>query len=178
MSRLCVTLLVLGGALLLLPQTGSAKPGYYRDPDIHGDQIVFASEGDLWIGSAQGGGARRLTTHVGSELFPKFSPDGRVIAFSGEYDGNLDVFVMDTDGGEPRRLTWHPTSDVVLGWTPDGKKVLFRSYMTEPNHTWEIYAVSASGGDPEKLPLGWAARIDMDPVSGMWAFNRTSWETA
>jgi tricorn protease len=180
MPRLHISLLLIGGALLilLLPSSSSAKPGYYRDPDIHGDRIVFASEGDLWIVPAGGGSAQRLTSHPGSEYFPKFSPDGKTIAFTGEYDGNQDVFVMDTQGGEPRRLTWHPGSDQVLGWTPDGTKVLYRSNMQEPNHNWEIYSVPAAGGDPEKLPIGWAARLDIDSASGMWAFNRSSWETA
>jgi tricorn protease len=173
-----VSLLLLGGALLLLPRDGSAKPGYYRDPDIFGDQIVFASEGDLWLVPVSGGSARRITTHPGSEYFPKFSPDGRTVAFTGEYDGNMDVFVMDTQGGEPKRLTWHPGADQVIGWTPDGKKVLYRSSMQEPNHNWEIYAVSAQGGDPEKMPLGWASRLDIDPQTGMWALNRSNWESA
>jgi tricorn protease len=155
-----------------------AKPGYLRYPDIHGDRIVFASEGDLWIVSDRGGMARRVTSYPGTEYFPHFSPDGSKIAFTGEYDGNRDVYVLPADGGEPRRLTWHPAPDEVVGWTPDGKKVLFRSSAEAATDSSELFAVAAEGGEPEKLPLGWAERIAIDPKTGMWAFNRSSWENA
>jgi tricorn protease len=165
----CVGLLAVAQAM--------AAPGYYRYPDIHENQVVFCAEADLWLTSDQGGSSRRLTTHPGSEYFPNFSPDGKWIAFTGEYDGNRDVFVIETAGGEPRRLTWHPARDEVLGWTPDGKKVLFRSGRENPHGSFEIFTVPATGGDPEKLPLGWAARLDIDPRSGRWAFNRLQRET-
>jgi tricorn protease len=122
-----------------------------------------------------GGIARRLTTHPGTETFPRFSPDGKWIAFSGEYDGNQDVFVVPAEGGEPRRLTWHPGPDQVVGWTPDGAKVLYRSRAENPN-TWELFAIKTDGSEPEKLPIGWASRIDIDPQSGRWAFNRVTSE--
>jgi len=76
--------------------------GYLRYPDIHGDAVVFVAEADLWTAPAGGGSARRLTTHVGSESFPRFSPDGRRIVFTGQYDGNADLFVIPAEGGEPR----------------------------------------------------------------------------
>src|SRR6266568_4468124 len=98
-----------------------------RFADISKDKVVFAYAGDLWIASREGGAARRLTSHVGDELYPKFSPDGKWIAFTGEYDGNPDVYVISAEGGEPKRLTFHPSNDIVLGWTPDGKNILFRS---------------------------------------------------
>lgn len=170
------TLLAL--ALTLPGVVPNARADYFRHPDIHGDRIVFCAEADLWVTSDRGGGSRRLTTHPGTEYFPRFSPDGRSIAFTGEYDGNREVFIIDSEGGEPRRLTWHPASDEVLGWTPDGLGILFRSSREEPNGAWEIFSVPARGGDAEKLPLGWAARIDVDPDSGRWAFTRSSWETA
>ena len=165
-----VCLLALGWAA-----SGSAAPGYFRFPDINGSRIVFTAEGDLWVVADTGGIARRLTTHPGTEYFPRFSPDGKWIAFTGEYDGNQDVFVIPSEGGEPRRLTWHPGPDQVVGWTPDGKKVLFRSRAENPQ-AWELFAVGTDGSDPEKLPIGWAARIDIDPDSGMWAFNRVTSE--
>src|SRR5947209_17332172 len=117
-----------------------------RFPDIHGDMIAFVYAGDIWTVQARGGTARRLTSHAGLELFPKFSPDGRWIAFSGEYDGTRQVFVISVDGGELRQLTFH--NDVgalpprggwdnrVLGWTPDGKYVVFRARSEE--HTSEL----------------------------------------
>jgi len=151
-------------------------PGYLRYPDIHGDRIVFGAEADLWLAPAGGGPARRLTAHAGTEYFPQFSPDGKTIAFTGEYDGNRDVYVVEAGGGEPRRLTWHPGGDEVLGWTPDGD-VLFRSRRSEPHGNFELFRVPAAGGDPVRLPLGWAARLAIDPDSGLWAFNRKQRET-
>jgi tricorn protease len=154
---------------------GANSRAYLRYPDINGTRIVFAAEGDLWVVSDAGGIARRLTSHPGTEYFPRFSPDGTKIAFTGEYDGNQDVYVVPAEGGEPRRLTWHPGPDQVVGWTPDSTKVLFRSRAENPQ-AWELFAVRVDGSDPEKLPIGWAARIDIDPVSGMWAFNRVTSE--
>jgi tricorn protease len=161
-----------------LPSPALADPGYLRYPDIHGDRVVFCAEGDLWSVPAAGGTARRLTSHAGIEYFPRFSPDGSMIAFTGEYDGNPDAFVMPAGGGEPRRLTWHPYADEVLGWTPDGKEVLFRSRRDTPHGDWQIYAVSAAGGDPRLLPIGRASRVAVDPASGTWALNRTDRERA
>ena len=151
---------------------GSSTPAYVRYPDVNGNRIVFAAEADLWVASDQGGVARRLTGHVGTEYFPRFSPDGTRIAFTGEYDGNRDVYVIPAEGGEPQRLTWWPAPDEVVGWTPDGKKVLFRSRAENPLG-WDVFAVGLDGSDPEKLPIGWAARVSIDSETGMWAFNRT-----
>ncbi|MBM3747152.1 MAG: protease, partial [Acidobacteria bacterium] len=98
-----------------------------QQPALSKTHIVFSYAGDLWIVPREGGEAKPLTTGVGVETDPAFSPDGSLIAFTGEYDGNVDVFVVPAAGGVPRRLTWHPMPDVVAGWTPDGKQVLFRS---------------------------------------------------
>jgi len=166
-------LATIGGA-----STAGAAASYFRYPDIHGNTIVFSAEADLWLVSDQGGVARRLTTHTGNEYFAHFSPDGKTIAFTGEYDGNRDVYVISAEGGEPRRLTWHPASDEVVGWTPDGTRILFRSSRNIPTRGTEIFAVPLAGGDPEVLPLGWASRLSIDPATGLWAFNRKSWETA
>jgi tricorn protease len=165
-------------ALMVVAAWGAAAadtPAYMRYPDINNNRIVFAAEGDLWLVTDTGGVARRLTNHPGNEYFPRFSPNGKWIAFTGEYDGNQDVFVIPAEGGEPHRLTWHPGPDQVVGWTPDGAKVLFRSRAENPQ-AWELFAVRTDGSDPEKLPIGWAARIDIDPASGMWAFNRVTSE--
>src|ERR1700730_13246136 len=126
-----------------------------RFADISKDKVVFAYAGDLWIASRDGGAARRLTSHVGDELYPKFSPDGKWIAFTGEYDGNPDVYVISAEGGEPKRLTFHPGNDIVLGWTPDGKNVLFRSdrYSAPPGRYSQLYLVSPEGGTPKRLQV-------------------------
>ncbi len=174
-SATALTILLL--PLLAAVSVSAGEKGYLRTPDIHGKQVVFCAEGDIWSVSDEGGRALRLTTHAGTEFYPTFSPDGRRVAFTGQYDGNRDIFVMPATGGEPRRLTWHPASDEVVGWTPDGESVIFRSWREAPHFSWELFTVPADGGDAHKLPLGWAARIDMDGDSGLWAFNRISRET-
>lgn len=172
---------------LLLALTGTlcgaslanARTGYYQFPDLHEHAVVFAAEGDLWTVADTGGTAHRLTTHAGSEYFPRFSPDGKSIAFTGEYGGNRDVYVIPAAGGEPRRLTWHPDLDEVIDWTPDGKKIIYRSRAandTTSGFEWHLFAVPLDGGEPELLPVGWAGRVAIDPVTKRWAFNRSSVE--
>jgi Tol biopolymer transport system component len=132
-----------------------------RYADISRDRVVFAYGGDLWIAPREGGAARRLTSHVGDELYPKFSPDGKWIAFTGEYDGNPDVYLISSEGGEPKRLTFHPSNDIVLGWTPDGKNILFRSdrYSAPPGRFTRLFLVSPQGGMPQDV-AGSARRPD------------------
>ena len=118
-----IMILAMAAAAFSATQVGSAvgeQQGFFRYPDIYQDKIVFTSEGDLWMVSANGGTALRMTTAEGEERFAKFSPDGKWIAFTGEYDGNSDVYVMPLAGGEPMRLTYHPWGDHVVGWSPDG----------------------------------------------------------
>src|SRR6476646_4379173 len=121
-------------------------------PTMSKTDIVFVYGGYLWTVARDGGEARQLTTG-GHETNPVFSPDGKWIAFTGEYDGNADVFVMAAEGGEPKRLTWHPGADVVVGWTPDGKKILFRSGREAYADFDRLYTISADGGVPEVLPM-------------------------
>ncbi len=172
--RACKPLLVVV-AMLGLAAPLLAAPGYLRHPDIHGNMVVFVAESDLWITTDKGGGSRRLTTHAGSEYYPRFAPSGRDVAFTGEYDGNRDVYVVPIAGGEPRRLTWHPNPDEVVGWTPDGSRIIFRSNRENPHGNWELFSISPGGGEPEKLPLGYAALLDIERVSGQWAFTRSAY---
>ena len=141
--------------LIGLPLTGASndKPLLMQQPSLSGTHVVFVFAGDLWRVPREGGDAVRLTTGEGRETKPHFSPDGTLIAFTGEYDGNVDVFVMPAEGGEPRRLTWHPAADYVLDWTPDGKKILFTSGRTAFSRFNELFAINLTGGSPEKLPL-------------------------
>jgi tricorn protease len=136
--------------------------GFYRYPTIGGGVIVFAAEGDLWKVPVAGGVALRLTAHEGEECFPKISPDGRLIAFTAQYEGNDDVYVMTISGGEPVRLTWHPAPDQALGWTADGK-ILFRSRRDTPNNDFRSYKISPEGGLPEMIPLEPAAWVSYEP---------------
>lgn len=171
-SVLCICLLGLVALVAWSPPV-AAKPGYLSGPDIHMDRVIFTAEGDLWTATVDGQNVRRLTSHPGDELYGKFSPNGKWIAFTGDYDGNRDLFVVSSDGGEPKRLTWHPNSDYVVGWTPDGKYIIFRSIRFSPTRDYELFKVPFQGGDPERLPLGRANVIDIDPETGRWAFTRT-----
>jgi tricorn protease len=121
-------------------------------PTLNRTQVVFAYGGYLWSVSRDGGDARQLTTG-GHEGQPIFSPDGNWIAFTGQYDGNIDSYVMPARGGEPRRLTWHPDPDVAVGWTPDSKHVLFRSARESYADLNRLYTVPVEGGWPVVLPM-------------------------
>ena len=114
-------------AFALLLQASAQETRLLREPAISARHIAFVYAGDIWLADRDGKNTRRLTTHSGTEGAPQFSPDGAQLAFSGEYDGNYDVFVVSVDGGEPKRLTWHPQPDIVKGWTPDGQSVVFAS---------------------------------------------------
>ena len=136
----------------------------FQKPALSRTDIVFVFAGDLWTVPRAGGEAKRLTSSPGLETNPVFSPDGSQIAFTGEYDGNVDVFVMPAAGGVPKRLTWHPAADVVLGWTPDGKQVLFTSGRNAYSRFSELFTVGLDGGLEEKLPLpmGYEAAFSLD----------------
>lgn len=124
-----------------------------EQPDIGGQHVAFVYENDVWIADRSGGPARRLTTAVGAESAPHFSPDGSWIAFSGNYDGNVDVYLMRVDGGAPVRLTWHGGPDIVQGFLPDGR-VLFSSYRNlHTDRMQQLFAVSPEGGPPQQLPV-------------------------
>ena len=144
--------------ILLLVASGLAAQSasqyaLLRKPTVSKTQIAFSYGGDLWIVDRNGGEAKRLTSDVGIEIDPVFSPDGSMIAFTGEYDGNEDVYVIPAAGGIPKRLTSHPDADQVLGWTRDGKRILFRSARQGYSRFTQLFTVSVSGGLPEALPL-------------------------
>ena len=131
----------------------SAATHLLHDPALSQTQIVFSYAGDLWSVGRQGGAAVRLTSGAGIEDKPVFSPDGKTIAFTGEYDGNVDVYTIPAEGGVPKRLTSHPAADYAVGWTPDGARILFRSNRQSFSRYTQLYSVSKDGGLPEALPL-------------------------
>jgi tricorn protease len=123
-----------------------------QDPTVSARHVAFVYAEDLWIVERAGGEARRLTSGVGAESTPRLSPDGRLVAFTGEYDGNADVYVLPIEGGIPRRLTWHPDRDRVLGWHPDGR-VCFASPRESGPGLDKACLVRPEGGPVEVLPL-------------------------
>ncbi|MGA7415507.1 MAG: protease, partial [Bryobacteraceae bacterium] len=153
--------------ILLVPCFAeNLPPLLFSSPALGKTRIVFSYAGDLWSVPREGGDAVRLTAGPGIEANPVFSPDGSDVAFSGEYEGNVDVYVVSADGGVPRRLTYHPGSDVPVAWTPDGKGILFRSSRESYSRVSKLFAVPAQGGFPESLPLpsGWSGVFSPDQV--------------
>ena len=158
-------------AVVCLPALAHTK--LLRFPDIYGDKVVFTYAGDLWTAPAAGGGAIRLTAHPGLELFAKYSPDGNWIAFTGQYDGDEQVYVMPASGGVPKQLTFYPArgplaprwgyDNQVYGWTNDGKRIIFRSHRDSYSLPYSrLYTVSVDGGPAEALPM---------PESGAGSFS-------
>ncbi len=144
-------------ALLYLPMSAQIDAGLFRFPDVSQTQIVFTYANDLWIIPREGGTAIKLSSPPGVESFPKFSPDGKSIAFSGNYDGNVDVYLMPASGGVPQRLTQHGMPDRVVDWTPDGKRILFASPREAGRERFnQFFTIAAKGGPAEKLPLAYA----------------------
>ncbi|HTU22640.1 MAG TPA: PDZ domain-containing protein [Gemmataceae bacterium] len=168
-----------------LPALAEDEARLLRFPTIHGQRLVFCYAGDLYTVSATGGIARRLTSHPGYEMFPHFSPDGKWIAFTGQYDGNTEIYVIPAEGGEPRRLTYTATlgrddvsdrmgpNNIVLGWKHDGKHVLFRSRMHSFNDfIGQLYTVPLKGGLAEPLPLPRGGFASYSPDDKKLAYNR------
>lgn len=157
-------------ALILSAQIGAEKP-FMRFPDIHGDLVVYTSEGDLWLGDRKSGQARRLTSDAGVERNASFSPDGKLIAFEGEYDGSRQVYVMPAQGGAPKKLTSVEEFRAVTGWTPDGKSILFRTRQAAPTNYMQM-TVPASGGAPTRLPLEFSSHVSFGKTAGEYVFTR------
>jgi tricorn protease len=154
--------------LVLLLGAPSSEP-FLVEPDIHGDRVAFSSEGDIWIGNLKDGRAERLTRDQGSEIDARFSPDGTRIAFSAEYDGVREVYVMPVTGGAPTRLTYTGVVGEALGWTPDGRNVLYRT-VGPPNNV-VFRTVPATGGPSKPLPLEFASYGSFSPT-GELTFTR------
>lgn len=174
-QKYCLHMLLILLAVTALGAVGAqGQTKLLRFPDIQGDRVVFTYAGDLWLAPATGGTATRLTSHPGVEFFAKFSPDGKWIAFTGQIDGDEQVYVIPTTGGVARQLTHYPArgplpprwgyDNQVYGWTPDGKSILFRSHRD----SWtlpvsRLYKVAMTGGAAEPLPMPESGAGDYAP---------------
>lgn len=174
-QKYCLHMLLILLAVTALGAVGAqGQTKLLRFPDIQGDRVVFTYAGDLWLAPATGGTATRLTSHPGVEFFAKFSPDGEWIAFTGQIDGDEQVYVIPTTGGVARQLTHYPArgplpprwgyDNQVYGWTPDGKSILFRSHRD----SWtlpvsRLYKVAMTGGAAEPLPMPESGAGDYAP---------------
>ena len=148
------------------------KRSLMRFPDVHENSVVFVHGEDIWLAPATGGIATRLTIHDGAEQFPKFSPDGKLIAFTGQYDGNADVYVMNIHGGNITRVTYHPGFDEVVGWHPGKNKIIFRSSRNSYSRFDQLFLISPDGTDLEKLIMHEAAAGSFSPDGKKIAFNK------
>lgn len=154
-----------------------------RFPATNGSDVVFSYAGDLYKAPLSGGEASRLTSHVGYEMFPHYSPDGKTIAFTGQYDGNTEVFSIPSNGGEPLRLTYTATNsrddlgdrmgpnNIVMTWTPDGSKVVYRNRISE-GFTGKLYTIGNDGGVPEVITLPEGGFCSYSPDGKQLAYNR------
>ena len=180
-----VRLLIAALALLAsAASSGAQEEGrLLRFPATNGTEIAFSYAGDLWTVPVTGGQARRLTSHIGYEAFARYSPDGKSIAFTAEYDGNREVYLIPAAGGEPERLTWTSTNprddlgdrmgpnNIVLTWKPDGSGILFRNRIGD-GFDGQLWCVSPKGGMPERLPLPEGGFCSWSPDGKRLAYNR------
>src|SRR5919202_5155014 len=184
-SLVLAVLLLFGISTGANAQRADDQARLLRVPDINRDAIAFVYAGDIWTVPAAGGTARRLTSHPGLELFPKFSPDGRWIAFSGQYDGTRQVFVIPVEGGEPRQLTFYNEvaqlpprggyDNRVLGWTPDGKNIVFRANRVPySDRLGRPLLVPVEGGEEQPLQITESGGVSYSPDGAKVAFTPIS----
>jgi tricorn protease len=146
------------------PALDLADTRLLSDPALSERHLAFAYANDLWVSDRDGTAVRRLTSHQGAESGPRFSPDGSLVAFTGRYEGNTDVYVVPALGGVPTRLTWHPGNDVALGFTPDGKAVVFSSPReVHTTRYTQLFTVPVGGGHPGRLPVPHASKGALSP---------------
>ncbi|MBA4182202.1 MAG: protease, partial [Anaerolinea sp.] len=147
-----------------------ANRGYYRFPAIHGETVVFVAEGDLWQVSVKGGLARRLTTHPGEESSPAFSPDGKTLAFTANYEGPAEVYTMPANGGLPTRRTFEGAAARVAGWTPAGRIIYSTTRYSAPPGLQ--LATLDDKNHTERIPLAQAAQGAYDAAGKTLFFTR------
>jgi len=175
MSKWNVPLKLAGAAVLALAACSAARAAsshllLLRYPTMSKTQIAFEYGGEIWEVPRAGGQAHVLASGIDMLTKPIFSPDGSMVAFTGTYDGNTDVYVVPASGGQPQRLTYHPGPDVAVGWTPDGKGILFRSHRYSYSDPNQLYTVPVSGGFPQELPLAKAEEGSYSPDGSHLAY--------
>jgi tricorn protease len=161
----CVSLATATGA------SASVDRQLLQQPALSRELVAFVNAGDIWISLRGGGRAIRLTTGPGIESGPVFSPDGGTIAFTGEYDGNVDVFTVPVTGGVPSRVTHHPGQDSAVAWSPDGRRLIFRSGRDAGSRFTRLFEVAATGGAAAALPLPLAFSGQLSSDGGTIAYN-------
>jgi tricorn protease len=183
MSKKFIFIVLLTGMFSVVFAQDEAR--LLRFPAVYGNQVVFTYAGDLYTVPASGGMSRKLTNHEGYEMFARFSPDGKQIAFTGQYDGNTEVYLMPSGGGVPKRLTYTATlgrddisdrmgpNNIVMTWTPDGKNIIYRSRKQSFNDfVGQLFSVPVTGGLSQELPLPTGGFCSYSPDGKKLAFNR------
>ncbi len=166
---LAITLCLLGSSALFASDAASGRTGYYRHPAVHGDTLIFTSEGDLWSVSIHGGIASRLTSAAGIEAMASISPDGQTVAFRAQYEGPNEVYTMSIHGGLPQRRTWSGVA-IPEGWTPDGRLIISTTrYSTLPDPRLVLLS---NNSDTEIVPLAGAAQAAYFPDGRTLIFTR------
>ncbi len=170
--RVTSLLALTAAPLSLAAQPSTTDTRMLAQPAVSATQIAFAYAGDLWTARLDGGDVRRLTTADGDESNPVYSPDGKWIAFAGNYDGNLDVYLIPASGGEPRRLTWHPGNDIPQAFSPDGAQILFTSSRADFSGRYShLWTVPVGGGVENRLPIPNGAQATYSPDGRYIAYN-------
>jgi tricorn protease len=181
MKRIFFSLFILFPILLFAQE----EARMLRFPSVNGNNVVFSFAGDIYTVSLSGGMARKLTSNVGTETFSRFSPDGKTLAFTAQYDGNTEIYTIPSQGGEPKRITYTATLDrddlsdrmgpnnIVTSWTPDGKSIIYRSRKKSWNDfVGQLFKVSVNGGISEQLPLPAGGFNSWSPDGKLLAYNR------
>lgn len=183
MKRLLFIAALFASSILMSSQASADEARLLRFPATDGNNIVFSYAGDLYSVSVNGGEAKRLTSHLGYEMFARYSPDGKSIAFTGEYDGNREVYLMPAEGGEPTRLTYTGTNsrdelgdrmgpnNIVMAWSSDGKQIVYRNRISD-GFAGNLWSVSVDGDMPSKIPLPEGGFCSYSPDGSKLAYNR------
>jgi tricorn protease len=179
MRRLILTVVLMTVVFAHGALADAPRPYLFQHPSVSATRIAFAWAGQIWSVPREGGAAQRLVAGSGRLSDPLFSPDGSMVAFSGDYDGNVDVYVVPSSGGQPRRLTWHPGDDTVLAWTPDGKRVAFRSPRQSVRDPQQMYTVAIEGGPASEVPLPRVEEASYSPDGSHVAYQPNfQWQPA